>query len=109
MGLDVYAGTFTRYYSGDWETMVQRVGRELGHDVHVGPRGGPAVELLPGIEAPRHIAQWREEAFADAFDWDEAATLPHLTDKPDWEACISLLLWAAHVEHPKLSPMRPPQ
>lgn len=37
MGLDVYVGTLTRYYSGDWELITQRVGRELGLTVEVVP------------------------------------------------------------------------
>jgi len=35
MGLDVYVGSFTRYYAGDWETVVQRYGRETGLKVDV--------------------------------------------------------------------------
>src|ERR1041385_367893 len=30
MGLDIYVGSFTRYYRGDWETVVARVAREQG-------------------------------------------------------------------------------
>ena len=30
MGLDIYVGSFTRYYSGAWETVVARAAREQG-------------------------------------------------------------------------------
>ena len=30
MGLDVYVGPLIRYYTGDWETIVQQIGRETG-------------------------------------------------------------------------------
>ena len=113
MGLDVYAGTLTRYYAADWETMVQRAGRELGREVQIERPGGPASEVTSTAEVVRDVARWRVEAFdglpagfADAFSWDEGASLPYLTDKPDWEAFISLLLWAAHTEHPEL-PLAP--
>ena len=35
MGLDVYVGTFHRYFSGEWETIMQKHGREMGFDVQV--------------------------------------------------------------------------
>src|SRR5690606_18200676 len=35
MGLDIYAGPLTRYYAGDWQTVVQRYGAEQGLEVHV--------------------------------------------------------------------------
>ena len=30
MGLDLYVGSLTRYFVGDWELMAQKVARELG-------------------------------------------------------------------------------
>ena len=30
MGLDIYAGTLTRYYSGNWKLITQQVAEELG-------------------------------------------------------------------------------
>ena len=35
MGLDVYVGAFTRYYSGQWETVVQSNAREQGYEVQI--------------------------------------------------------------------------
>jgi hypothetical protein len=35
MGLDVYVGSLTRYYARDWETIVQKWGRESGTRVEV--------------------------------------------------------------------------
>ena len=52
MGLDVYVGSFTRYYAGDWKTVVQRYGREEGLKVEVvrPPACAPAPKppALPG-------------------------------------------------------------
>ncbi len=36
MGLDVYVGPLSRYYTGQWETVVQQWGRQIG------PNPGPA-------------------------------------------------------------------
>lgn len=30
MGLDIYAGTLTRYYSRNWKNMVQKFSKENG-------------------------------------------------------------------------------
>ena len=35
MGLDVYVGPLVRYYTGDWQTIVQQLGREAGTAVEV--------------------------------------------------------------------------
>ena len=29
MGLDVYVGSLIRYYTGNWETIVQQLGRDM--------------------------------------------------------------------------------
>lgn len=42
MGLDIYAGPLTRYFSGDWMTVVQRMAAEQGLEVvTVRPGEGP--------------------------------------------------------------------
>jgi hypothetical protein len=35
VGLDLYVGPLTRYHLGDWLTVVQQAGRELGITVQV--------------------------------------------------------------------------
>ena len=35
MGLDVYAGTLTRYYSRNWKTIVQQWGEANGYQVNL--------------------------------------------------------------------------
>ena len=32
MGLDIYAGTLTRYYSHNWKTITQQLSEENGQD-----------------------------------------------------------------------------
>jgi hypothetical protein len=35
MGLDVYVGTLTRYYGGEWNTIIQQMGAEAGAEISV--------------------------------------------------------------------------
>jgi len=46
MGLDVYVGPLSRYYAGDWETIVQQAGRQQGVEVQV--LRAPVPRQLPG-------------------------------------------------------------
>ena len=43
MGLDIYAGTLTRYYSHNWKTVVQQWAEENGYAFNrITPDGEPA-------------------------------------------------------------------
>lgn len=111
MGLDLYAGSLTRYYTGDWETIVQRHGREAGEPVEViriQPTEGGGEDLTDPAQVHQSIIAWRawlSEKLRDegepALDWDERAEAPYDTDKPDWNAYGNLLVWAAREEHPR--------
>jgi len=35
MGLDIYVGTLTRYYAGDWQTIVRQSAEGMGMEVQV--------------------------------------------------------------------------
>lgn len=99
MGLDLYAGTLTRYYARDWMTATQRWAEENGYGYdRIGPDGpmeqeqkpDPA-QVLPAIEG------WRDSLLAalknggtDCPAWPESIDAPYYTDKPDWDAW----LWA---------------
>jgi hypothetical protein len=120
MGLDVYVGSLTRYYTGAWETVAQQWGRE---------NGVPVTVLRPNECSDGHGSLWgrwfkQSAARTDentriailgwrgqiaralgeqgrALDWDESATSPYFTDKPDWDGYGALLLLAAYDEHPE--------
>jgi hypothetical protein len=109
MGLDIYVGSFTRYYAQDWETVVQKVGREHGHPVTV-IRQTTAEAITDQAQIRPAIVAWRDGLNAglgdnlDApLDWDEAESAPYFTDKPTWDAYSSLLLWAAYAENQDLA------
>jgi hypothetical protein len=118
MGLDVYVGSLTRYYSGDWETVVQKWGRENGTPVHV---VRPPADPEDAVRDPQRIGPvvlaWRKqlaEALGEHLDgpmvWNESHEAPYFTDKPAWDGYADLLLWAAYAEHPDLrQPEQPPK
>jgi len=70
MGLDIYAGTLTRYYSHNWKTVVQQWAEENGYSFNrITPDGEPAddeelsptdvqaaVENLAGSDSGRHFS-----------------------------------------------------
>ncbi|HXY33098.1 MAG TPA: hypothetical protein VEI07_02660, partial [Planctomycetaceae bacterium] len=109
MGLDVYAGSFTRYYAGNWETVVQKFGREGNIPVVVVRANEPADAITdPEVIRPA-ILSWRDQLsqalganITTPLDWDESDRAPYFTDKPAWDSYSSLLLWAAYSEHPTL-------
>ena len=58
MGLDIYAGTLTRYYSHNWKTVVQQWAEENGYSFNrITPDGEPAdnEEELAGSDLSRHF------------------------------------------------------
>ena len=109
MGLDIYVGSLTRYYCGDWETAVQRFAREQGMTCQViRPRGDEGPPAGPS-EVQELVLEWRRQlnvALADDLEcplaWNESVEAPYFTDKPAWECYGELLLWAAYDEHPEL-------
>lgn len=106
MGLDVYVGSLSRYYAGEWETIVQRMAREQGVPFRrieaTDPGGRPSVD-----DARSAILTWRDSLTKAVLgegivlmDWDESAEGECETDKPNWDCYIALLLFAAREEHP---------
>ena len=110
MGLDVYVGSLTRYYSGDWETVVQKWGRESGTPVHVvRPQADPAEAVRDPQQIGPVVLAWRKQLGAalgehlnGALAWNESHEAPYFTDKPTWDCYGDLLLWAAYAEHSDL-------
>ena len=106
MGLDVYVGTLTRYYSGQWETAVQAMGKEPGKSITVVyPDGAP--ERPSPEDAEQAIVAWRsqlsdalEQSIKRPLSWPEGLEAPYFTDKPAWDAYGALLVWAALEQRP---------
>jgi hypothetical protein len=101
MGLDIFAGTLSRYYSRDWQTVVQSAGGLI-----VYPDGEP--EKVSFEDAHFVVDEWRkslniriDKLQSNQLVWNEELSTPYFTDKPDFEGWLSLQLWAAYVEEPE--------
>lgn len=115
MGLDIYVGSLTRYYCRDWESAVQRLGRDMGIAVKVIAPSRDHAPPPTADEARSIISPWMQKLRQSAAksgitvrEWDEH-TNDYFTDKPAWDCYDALRLWAARDEHPAgfLSRLRP--
>ena len=64
MGLDIYAGTLTRYYSHNWKTVVQQWAEENGYTFNrIAPDGESADdgEELSPAEVQAAVENWRDQ------------------------------------------------
>jgi hypothetical protein len=111
MALDVYVGSLTRYYAGDWEGIAQGTGRR--------PRGGRPTQTRRGDPSRDReriraaVLAWRDSLglalqphLGAPLDWPEATDAPWFSGRPGWDGFGSLVLWAAYAEQPALR--RPP-
>lgn len=88
MGLDIYVGRLTRYYTGEWETILQQ-------------SSSPAPGS-PGTTAPP--ISTKEAADLQATRAELKVTL----EKIAADLGADLVLWAAHEEHPNVPRPRAP-
>ena len=97
MGLDIYAGTLTRYYSHNWKTAVQQWAEENGYTFNrITPDGETADdgEELSPAEVQAVVENWRDQILGAITQpgqepyapWPEDNEKPYYTDKPDWDA-----------------------
>ena len=109
MALDVYVGSLTRYYAGDWQSVADRTSRARGKQTESGrPRAADA----PKKDRERlqaSVLAWRRTLdgalaphLAEPLVWNETSESPWFTDRPDWNGFGSLVLWAAYAEQPTL-------
>lgn len=109
MGLDIYVGSLTRYYAGDWETIMQKTGREQGIEVQIVRTEQPSDAITDPNQIISAVLSWRDNlsqglgsSIDNPLDWNESNAALYFTDKPTWDCYSSLLLWAAYAEHPRL-------
>lgn len=107
MGLDIYVGSLTRYFTHDWRTIVQQLAEcGEGPDVQIIRPDGADDAVTDPEEIRSAILAWRQGLsaglaahLAAPLDWDESGSTPYFTDKPAWDCYGALLLWAAYSEH----------
>ncbi len=106
MALDVYVGSLTRYYAGDWENVADKVTRERGGQAERRSFAKkPSEAALVGariLEWRRALARSLGDRISEPLAWDETAGVPYFTARPGWDGFGSLVLWAAYAEHPSL-------
>ena len=101
MGLDIYAGTLTRYYTHNWKTVTQQFAEANGMKFQTF-RYQPEPEEELSIDETYHIViQWRDNivnglGLEPRPLWNEDHDVtPYYTDKIDWDALNALLLYIA--------------
>lgn len=109
MGLDIYVGSLTRYYAGDWELVAARAARELGAKFEVIRTHNPPDAIRDPQQIRQIVLEWRQNlseslgnSLDQPLDWVEDSDAPYFTDKPASDGYQALLLWAAYEEHPEL-------
>jgi hypothetical protein len=111
MALDVYVGSLTRYYAGDWKSITDGSGRR-GRTA-----AQPADPTKDRERIQKAVLAWRATLgssltphLGEALAWDEGVTAPWFTGQPGWDGFGSLVLWAAYAEQPRLQrPARLPE
>src|SRR5215207_333720 len=103
MGLDVYVGSLTRYYTEGPADVVERIAR---HQAMAVTDGQDAEEVIRAavLRWRENLSRWLGDRLARPLDWDESSPAPCVTDKPGWDGYGGALLLAAHDEHPGLPP-----
>ncbi len=113
MGLDIYSGTLTRYYSHNWKNKPQQIAEANGQkSVMIDGLGNeikPVEDKAEIMEIHDSICHWMEYLaanFAQAGEpmphplWEETYERDYFTDKPNWEAFGALLLFlACHIQN----------
>jgi hypothetical protein len=106
MGLDVYVGTFTRYYLHDWQTIVQQMFPGMVQVVRLDQKKKASPEdIRANVKAWRSALSTKLNVSSLGSD-DSSA--PYFTDKLGWERFDALRYWAAY-EDQGLDPVRRPQ
>jgi hypothetical protein len=109
VGLDVYVGPLSRYYTGGWETVVQQYAREQGLELRFATPEGEIenrFEDAPSADEVREgIDAWQRavgDALGVTLEWNESEEAPWFTDKPDWIGFGALQLLAAYDDRDEL-------
>ena len=98
MGLDIYAGTLTRYYTQNWKTAVQQFGEAHGIPVQI-IRANSEEHPADEAEVLERVTEWWKHilnglGITEPPLWNEDANqTPYYTDKPDWDGITALQLF----------------
>ena len=112
MGLDIYAGTLTRYYSRNWKAVTQKWAEANGlgfqimrpnEDYNVSSQNDEmSIEQIQNEmqEWSNTIANGLTSSTERNYEaWEENNEKDYFTDKPDWNAFGALLLYGACLKY----------
>jgi hypothetical protein len=107
VGLDIYVGPMTRYYSGDWKLITQQAAEAAGLEFEVVRQHEPSADAITDPRAVHEaVLAWRgllERANGPDFPslaWNDAPQADYFTDKPDWDGYWAVRFLAARDEFP---------
>lgn len=104
MGLDLYAGPLTRYYSGNWQTINQRLfGAQIVYATGKSPWVSQHAADLGVREFRSTLSTRLAEHGHELNEWNEDPSAPYFSDKPTHECRGALVLWAAYIHRRDLS------
>lgn len=116
LDLDLYVGTLTRFYIGDWDAVLQPGSRGPGEELLVVRIGDNGHETPDPVAVRESVLEWQSWATDEVdvleapLEWPEERDVPYFTDKPTVLGLGALQLWAAYAEHPDLArPERIPE
>ena len=114
MGLDIYAGTLSRYHVRNWKTVAQQFCEENGIQYSQIQPTSNEDSQVSALETETIVKQWQEQlvkalkssGVENAKQWQEDwDSKPYFTNKPDWDALGALLLFTTgkllKVRYPK--------
>jgi hypothetical protein len=109
MALDVYVGSLTRYYIGDWENVAEKAAREREMQHGAARRGDAGDTENDPRRVKSSVLAWQRnldtalaEKITTPLAWSEAEDEAYFAGHLGWNAFGSLVLWAAYAEHPAL-------
>jgi hypothetical protein len=110
LALDIYVGSLARYYTQEWENVVQAYARESGQSYQ---KIGPGVDQpLPNWDEVANVSkQWLEvinQQLSSHLDgpitWSEEPTSPYFTDRPGYDGWGAIVTAASYVNAGKPIP-----
>lgn len=105
MGLDLYVGSLTRYFAGDWKTVTAQAAEADGIEFITHRPNEPEHRADPG-EIQAEVARWQAavaEALGLSSVWVDRPDAPYATDQPGWPGYGAVVLLACRLERPDLA------
>lgn len=105
MGLDIYTGTLTRYYSKNWKSIIQQYAEENNMEFERVNSNEDNQDELDTEEVQSICIDWRnniidavKEHIENPTVWTENNEKEYYTDKPDWDCYGALIMYALYNE-----------